>query len=206
MPPVLYVKIFCWTFFFFCLYSIWEQKVLFWLVCITPRGYVFILIGKPIFHVLSFDAFSIKIQSSCKFLLVFTPYLNLPDFAQKKKHVVMILIFPKSLSVRNQVSRMLCFADGQMGRRYGRSSRYRSSRPDVLCKKSVLRNFAKFTGKHSVRVSFLIKLQAPACNFIKKKALPQVLSCEFYKISKNTFFHITLLVATFVDTGFKTGC
>ena len=26
------------------------------------------------------------------------------------------------------------------------------------------------------------------CNFIKKEALAQVFSCEFYEISKNTFF------------------
>ena len=32
--------------------------------------------------------------------------------------------------------------------------------PEVFCKKDVLRNFAKFTGIHCVRVSFLIKLQA----------------------------------------------
>ena len=30
----------------------------------------------------------------------------------------------------------------------------RSSRPDVFCKKNVLRNFAKFTGKHLVPESF----------------------------------------------------
>ena len=36
------------------------------------------------------------------------------------------------------------------------------------------------------RVSFLIKLQASACNFIKKEALTQVFSCEFCEISKNT--------------------
>ena len=30
----------------------------------------------------------------------------------------------------------------------------RSSRPDVFCKKDVLRNFAKFTGKHLVPESF----------------------------------------------------
>ena len=40
----------------------------------------------------------------------------------------------------------------------------------------------------SARVSFLIKLQAWACNVIKKETLAQVFSCEFYKISKNTFF------------------
>ena len=37
------------------------------------------------------------------------------------------------------------------------------------------------------RISFLIKL-ADACNFIKKETLAQALSCEFSKISKNTFF------------------
>ena len=39
-----------------------------------------------------------------------------------------------------------------------------------------------------VRVSFLIKLQAEACNIIKKEALAQVFSCEIFEISKNTFF------------------
>ena len=37
------------------------------------------------------------------------------------------------------------------------------------------------------RVSSLIKLQAEACNFIKKETLTQVFSCELYEISKNTF-------------------
>ena len=30
----------------------------------------------------------------------------------------------------------------------------RSSRPEVFCKKGVLKNFTKFTGKHLCRVSF----------------------------------------------------
>ena len=38
------------------------------------------------------------------------------------------------------------------------------------------------------RVSFLIKLQAWARNFIKKETLVQALSCEFCEISWNTFF------------------
>ena len=38
------------------------------------------------------------------------------------------------------------------------------------------------------RVSFLIKLQALGCNFIKKETLAQAFSCEFCEISKNTFF------------------
>ena len=39
-----------------------------------------------------------------------------------------------------------------------------------------------------VRISFLIKLKAKACNFIKKETLTQVFPCEFFEISKNTFF------------------
>ena len=37
-------------------------------------------------------------------------------------------------------------------------------------------------------VSFLIKLQVEACNFIKKDVLTEVYSYEFCKIFKNTFF------------------
>ena len=44
---------------------------------------------------------------------------------------------------------------------------FRSSRPEVFCKKGVLRNFAKFTGKH-------------LCQVFE--------ACEFCEISKNTFF------------------
>ena len=44
-------------------------------------------------------------------------------------------------------------------------------------------------------VFFLMKLQAKACNFIKKETLAQVFSCKFREISKNTFFHKTPLVA-----------
>ena len=58
--------------------------------------------------------------------------------------------------------------------------------PEVFCKKGVFKNFIKFTGNACARVSFLIKLHA--CNFIKKETLAQVFSCEFYEISKNTFF------------------
>ena len=46
-----------------------------------------------------------------------------------------------------------------------------------FCKKVVLRNFVKFTGKHLCQ-----KL------FIKKESLAQVFSCEFCKIFKNNFF------------------
>ena len=60
----------------------------------------------------------------------------------------------------------------------------RSSCSEVFCKKDVLRNFAKFTGKHLSRDSFL-----------KKQPLAKVFSCEFCEIPKNTFFYGTPPVA-----------
>ena len=47
------------------------------------------------------------------------------------------------------------------------------------------------------RVSFLIKLQPSAWNFIKKQSLAQEFSFEFCEISKNTSFYGTHLVAAF---------
>ena len=63
----------------------------------------------------------------------------------------------------------------------------RSSRPDLFCKKCILRNFTKFTGKHLCQSPYFN-------NFIKIKFLAQVFSCEFCEISKNTFFHRIPLV------------
>ena len=59
---------------------------------------------------------------------------------------------------------------------------FRSSRPEVFCKKSVLINFAKFTGKHLCQSLFFNKvasLRPKACNFIKKETLPQVFLVNF---------------------------
>ena len=55
---------------------------------------------------------------------------------------------------------------------------FRSSRPEVFCKKGVFRKFVKFTGK---------------CLY---QTLTQLFSCEFCKISKNTPFYKTPLVAS----------
>ena len=63
----------------------------------------------------------------------------------------------------------------------------RSSCPEVFCKKGVLTNFAKFTGKHLCQ-SLFNKIPGLRPNFIKNKTLAQVFSCEFTGISKNTFF------------------
>ena len=78
---------------------------------------------------------------------------------------------------------------------FGENFFLRRIRQKVFYKKGVLRNFEKFTGKHRVRVSFLIKLQA-VCNFIKRETLAQVFSCDFREISKNTFSYRTPPVAT----------
>ena len=71
----------------------------------------------------------------------------------------------------------------------------RSSRPEVFCKKVFLKISQNSQENTCTRVSFLIKLQAPACSFIKKEALAQEFSCGFCEISKNTFFHRAHLVA-----------
>ena len=73
----------------------------------------------------------------------------------------------------------------------------RNSRPEAFCKKGVLRNFAKLTGKHPCQRLFLNKVAGLACTFIKKETLAQVLSCEF---SKNTFSYGTPLVTAFQYT------
>ena len=57
----------------------------------------------------------------------------------------------------------------------------RSSHSDVFCKKGVLGNFAKFTGKHQCQSLFFNKAVVKACKF-----------CENFK---NTLFHRTPPVA-----------
>ena len=64
----------------------------------------------------------------------------------------------------------------------------RSSRPEVFCKKGVLRNFTKFTGKH------LCQSQGDSA---------QVFSSEFSEISKNTFCYRTSPVAASVNATLK---
>ena len=54
---------------------------------------------------------------------------------------------------------------------------FKSSRPEMFCKKDALKNLAKFTGKHLCQSLFF-----------KKETLAQVFFCEFCEIFKNTFF------------------
>ena len=65
----------------------------------------------------------------------------------------------------------------------------RSGHRRCSVRKDVLKKFTKFTEKQPVPEHlFLVKLQATACNFIKKETLAQVLSCEFCEFFKDTFF------------------
>ena len=58
---------------------------------------------------------------------------------------------------------------------------FRSGRPEVFCKKNVLRNFSKSIENTCARVSFLINLQASGiCVF-----------GEYYEISENKFSYRT---------------
>ena len=63
------------------------------------------------------------------------------------------------------------------------SNNIRSSRPEVFCKKDVLKNFAKFLGKHLCQSLFFNKdatlLKTLLKTFIKKEALAQVFFSEF---------------------------
>ena len=59
----------------------------------------------------------------------------------------------------------------------------RSSVKKVLLK--ISQNLQKST---CTRISFLVKLLAEACNFLKKKTLPQVISCELCEFFKSNIF------------------
>ena len=67
---------------------------------------------------------------------------------------------------------------------------------EVFCKKGVLKNFAKFTGKQLCQSLFSNK---DLLHFIRKDTLAQVFSCEFCKNFKNTIFYRTTPVTACVD-------
>ena len=75
-------------------------------------------------------------------------------------------------------------------------SKFRSSHLEVLCKKGVIINFVKFTGKHLCQRLFFNNVSGlrPA-TFLKKESLIQVFSHGFCEMSKNSFFYRTPPVA-----------
>ena len=73
--------------------------------------------------------------------------------------------------------------------------RVRSSHRRCYIKKVFLEILQNSQENTCARASFLIKLKASSCNFIKKETLAQMFFCEFCEISKNTFFEEHLLAA-----------
>ena len=95
-------------------------------------------------------------------------------------------------------------------KRCGRNShslnaiKHRSTRPEVFCKKGVLKNFTqKFTGKYLCQSLFFNSYRPQTCNLIEKKTLAQVFSCEFCEISMKNIFHRTPLVAASVQINWE---
>ena len=64
-----------------------------------------------------------------------------------------------------------------------------------FCKKGILRNFAKFTGKHLCQSLFFIKVPGLRPTTLLKKTLTRLFSSEFCEICKNTFSYRTPSVA-----------
>ena len=88
------------------------------------------------------------------------------------------------------------------GKTFHRLNISSSSRPEVFCKKRVLKNFTKFTGKH-----LYLTCDSVDSFFNNKVAglrLAQVFSCEFCENFKNNFFCRTPLVAASVFQQTKT--
>ena len=67
-----------------------------------------------------------------------------------------------------------------------------------LEKKGVLRNFAKFPGKHLCQSLFFNKVVGLRPATLLKNTLTKVFSCEFCEISNSTFFYRTAPVAASV--------
>ena len=76
---------------------------------------------------------------------------------------------------------------------------FKSSRPEVFCKKGALRNFTKFTGKHLCQSLFFNKVAGLRhATLLKNRLWRRCFPVNFVKILRTTFFHRTTLVAASV--------
>ena len=81
-----------------------------------------------------------------------------------------------------------------------------SVHPIITFSSLYLNNFQLFSVNAEAVVQWCsVKKVFSACNFIEKETLAEVFSCEFCKISKNTFFHRTPLMEHKVKIGTLTG-
>ena len=69
-----------------------------------------------------------------------------------------------------------------------RTKQSRTSRTELFCKKSVLQNYAKITGKHLCQSLLFNKVVSSACNSVKKETLAHMLSYGLWEFFKNPFF------------------
>ena len=75
--------------------------------------------------------------------------------------------------------------------------RVRSSRPDVFCKKDVLKNFAKFTGKHLCQSLFFNKSTGLRPETLLKMRLwHRCFLVNFAKFLRTTFYRTPLVAAS----------
>ena len=69
------------------------------------------------------------------------------------------------------------------------TNKIRSSHPEVFCKECVLRNFAKFTGKHKCQSFFFNKVAAPRpANSLKKRPWHRCFPVNFVQFVRGPFF------------------
>ena len=66
---------------------------------------------------------------------------------------------------------------------------YRSGCTEVFCKKAILRNFAKFTGKHMCQIIFFNKVAG--LSFLKKRLWHRCFSVNFAKFLRAAFLQNT---------------
>ena len=64
----------------------------------------------------------------------------------------------------------------------------RSSRPEVFCKKDVLKHFAKFRGKQLCRILFFYKIAGRLLQVCRKEIAAHVFPYKICEIFKNIFF------------------
>ena len=87
-------------------------------------------------------------------------------------------------------------------KQWGKVNDYRSSRAEVFCKKGILRNFAKFTGKHLCQSLFLKKIVGPRPAILLKRRLwHRYFPANFAKFLRTPFLteHLQWLLLWLVD-------
>ena len=109
---------------------------------------------------------------------------------------------------RGSEAYVLCVKETSLQSVFSNTETSRSSRPEGFCKKGVLGNFIKFTGKHLCQSIFLNKVEGLRPSTLLKKRLcsAQVFSCDFCEVSKNTFLLRAPLVECFWKSNNQNFC